>query len=492
MDNPGPTPQRRSARLALLNQSSQHNQTMTDDTNPATDTETATATTEVFATNPFSTNINPATTNGLKLYQSATANRSDDEKLTTSIAKQKEFIDAMKQDATQYSWGILTSQITDGTVKSDILRDFKSLTVDKVRTFTNNIFHHRTSTDLPTTPTNPTMFDIDPATIPEDRKIFYQRVRANIIGLRIINSLSKTSLASLKLKSRLYLWKSSTGEEFYDGPTMLQLCVEKVNPTTRVGVSHLKDALRTAKLATYSYNVLDMTDKMQSYYDEILEKGTKHDDFILDLFRALLTGKNTIFTSFIQRKHDAWDEGKDILSDDLIRDAVTKYQNMVALKTWDQSEPGNSKIAALTTQLKELQDSINSNKTTTTPSNNDFTSTSKTGFLAVAEWRKTKSFGDTVTKDGKTWHWCSKQHNGGKGMYVTHKEEDHTDWQDRKKSRASTQDSSKLKDSTNTTSTSTNKSMTLSDNLKAAMVSKFKCSSDDALKLWNDVVKQSN
>jgi hypothetical protein len=180
------------------------------------------------------------------------------------------------------------------------------------------------------------------------------------------------------------------------------------------------------------------------------------------------------------------------LSDDLIRDAVTKYQNMVALKTWTNSEPSNSKIAALTTQLRELQDSIRSNKTSDNSSNKQSGSGANSGFLAVAEWRKTKSHGDTVDKDGKTWHWCSKQHNGGKGMYVTHKEEDHVDWQDRKKSRGTGAGVSKSDDAANKSSSSANKNMTLSDNLKAAMVSKFKCSSSDAMKLWSEVVEQSN
>ena len=36
---------------------------------------------EVFETNPYSGNINPASTNGLKLYQAATSDRDDDEKL---------------------------------------------------------------------------------------------------------------------------------------------------------------------------------------------------------------------------------------------------------------------------------------------------------------------------------------------------------------------------------------------------------------------------
>lgn len=77
-------------------------------------------------------------------------------------------------------------------------------------------------------------------------------------------------------------------------------------------------------------------------------------------------------------------------------------------------------------------------------------------------------------------------------MYVTHKEEDHVDWQDRKRSGTSGKSVSKGDDSSNKSDTSTNKSMTLSENLKAAMVSKFKCSSGDAMKLWSEVVEQSN
>ena len=49
----------------------------------------------VFETNPFGVEINPATTAGLKLYQAATAARSDEDLLSLTIAAAPQFIDAM-------------------------------------------------------------------------------------------------------------------------------------------------------------------------------------------------------------------------------------------------------------------------------------------------------------------------------------------------------------------------------------------------------------
>lgn len=76
---------------------------------------------EVFETNPYSGNINPASTNGLKLYQAATSDKDDDEKLDASIKKSTQFIEAMKADSAKFSWLKLISSIpVDGSNK-DIL-----------------------------------------------------------------------------------------------------------------------------------------------------------------------------------------------------------------------------------------------------------------------------------------------------------------------------------------------------------------------------------
>ena len=105
------------------------------------------------------------------------------------------------------------------------------------------------------------------------------------------------------------------------------------------------------------------------------------------------------------------------------------------------------------------------------------------GKTEVAAWRFHKNHGDSVEKDGQTWYWCLK-HNNNKGLYLTHWHEDHdkrSQFFSKKKDRNA--GSNDQKDSSHY-----KKKMALSDNLKAAMVSKFKCSDTDARKLWSEVV----
>jgi hypothetical protein len=444
-------------------------------------TTQATSTTEVktFSANPFNSDINPSTSNGLKLFTTGTAPRKD--KLNATLANSKPFLEAMRDDSADFGWGILISNIKVNGVKKQILENFTDLDVDKVRISMNPIFFHRTSTDLPPTKNKPKMFSIDPVNNEQDRPIFYSRVRANMIGMRIFNSLSDESKKSIRSKSALWSWTSEDGEQFYDGVTMLQILVTKVKPSTRVGLTDLKDKIRSAKLVNFSENVADMLDNMGDNYLEILKSSGSHEDYLMDLFTALLSTKNDVFKSFIQRQKDDWETGKDLDADELIAAATEKYNNMVRQKTWKTSESSTSKIVALATQVKDLQDKLNKVSSTQPPAKE---SSGKGLFLEVAEWRKTKSFGDSVEKDGRQWHWCSIRHNNGKGMYVTHKEEDHHSKYPPRNG------SSDAKSKSSASKQSTNKSMTLSDNLKAAMCSKFKCSAEDAAKLWSDVASQ--
>ena len=73
-----------------------------------------------------------------------------------------------------------------------------------------------------------------------------------------------------------------------------------VNPTTRVGVSELKKLIMRATLPKFDHNVINMLDDMASNYNRILELGSTHEDYLMQLFEALLTTHNTIYENFIQ------------------------------------------------------------------------------------------------------------------------------------------------------------------------------------------------
>lgn len=450
----------------------------------------------VYVTTPYAGDINPGTSNGIKMFNAATQSRDTDEKMQLKVSKSKEFIEAMKDDANAYCWGILTASIEIDGEKYDILKDFPKLNVESVRKSMGKTFYSK-SDEIPTVYTQNRMFDIDPADDEEDRKVFHDRVRANMIGQRILGSLNRNSLKQLKSKKRQYQWTSSTGETFYDGPTMLQICIEIVRPSTRVGVTSLKDQIRACKLSNFGNNVHEMLNNISSLKEQIEDQGGTHDDIIYDTFAALMTSKNERYCTFISNLQDEWDTGaKDYTLESLSEKCVVKYNNMVKAETWNRTTAKDSKIVALTTQVEKLQEQLNNNKYNSHGGGGGGGNKNSGVKLRVEEWRLKKTSGDKVFKDGKQWYWCPHQHNDGKGMYVTHKPEEHTTWKDCKKNgqrfKPGGSNDSQKGSADGGKGSQSKKNMTLSDNMKAAMVSKFKCSETDAAALWTAVCKDSN
>ena len=60
----------------------------------------------------------------------------------------------------------------------------------------------------------------------------------------------------------------------------------------------------------------------------------------------------------IQRLKDAWEIHKNVEPDILIEAALTKYNNMVEQNIWDQKDPTDAKMLALTTKLDFVRASI--------------------------------------------------------------------------------------------------------------------------------------
>jgi len=215
---------------------------------------------------------------------------------------------------------------------------------------------------------------------------------------------------------------------------MLQPNVEKVTPSTRVGIIDLKDKVRAAKFSNFGHSVSHMLDHMNDTYLEITKSGGSYENFIMDLFNALLSSRNIIFNDCIQRTKDEWEVGKDFDADKIIATSIEMYNNMVRQKIWKTQDSSTSKIVVLTAQVKILEDKL---KKGASSYNSNDNSTKPRQFLEVAKWRKTKSFGLSTNKDGRQCHWCSINHNKGNGMYVTHKEEDHGKFLIRKSSNSS-------------------------------------------------------
>ena len=72
---------------------------------------------------------------------------------------------------------------------------------------------------------------------------------------------------------------------------MFYLIFERINPSTRIGVSNLKDEIEKATLAKFGNNVKDLLDNMSSNNYIIKDKGEIYEGFVKHIFRDLLQGQ---------------------------------------------------------------------------------------------------------------------------------------------------------------------------------------------------------
>ena len=101
-----------------------------------------------------------------------------------------------------------------------------------------------------------------------------RRIRASIMRRWIRHSFDKASLKTLDLIKRKFQYKHVTKKTIEeDGPTMDKIIFDRINPSTRVGVSNLVAELSNFTLKDYDQNIVAMSDAFEQTYNDILLKG---------------------------------------------------------------------------------------------------------------------------------------------------------------------------------------------------------------------------
>ena len=78
----------------------------------------------------------------------------------------------------------------------------------------------------------------------------------------------------------------------------------------------------------FDNNFKDMINNIDANYQETVSHSHTHNDYTMHLSDALLTSKNEVFWSTVQRKKDNWEIGSDIDPNALIDESITKLNNM--------------------------------------------------------------------------------------------------------------------------------------------------------------------
>ena len=458
-----------------------------------------------FCSDPYQSDFNPSDSVGSKLWINATKALDSDKQIKVTQANATKFMDLVKTDSRKFYWSPLINLIQNGTAtRRKILEDFDQITLLDVQKQARQIWNNQNANYDDPMPEEFTITDL-PNIAGDDaqRRQFFLRMRSRMIASRLEGVISSESHKSLMLRKKEFTWTDpNDGHPIFDGPTMLKILVQSINPTTRVGVSDYKERISSARMNKFNHDLIKMLDEMESNYNKILELGQQHEDWTLHVFNAMISAKNRVFTDYIQRKKDEWEVGEEVNVDTLINDAKSKYNNMVKQRLWDKQDPNDAKIATLTTELTELKQCVlaTSQLTNGGGGGSDATKTksdNKKKSSNIDKWRTIKK-GDHKKVDGVDYWWCPDHKWEGHfdGLYVTHKPgAEHEEWKkkrDEKRATYKRKKRDKAKDTTTASSSNNDNSLSFSNKMKAAMVTNFQISAEEADELYSAVLENSS
>ena len=87
------------------------------------------------------------------------------------------------------------------------------------------------------------------------------------------------------------------------------LILQKIDPSTVVGLYSVLKKLKNAKLGNYTNNVDTMLTMMESNYKILKDNGKAPENYMHLLLDVLVTGPNHFFNAFIERITDAVESG---------------------------------------------------------------------------------------------------------------------------------------------------------------------------------------
>ena len=338
---------------------------------------------------------------------------------------------------------------------------------------------------------------LDPGANAADKATFYQRVNSGVVSENIKGLLSPKGWEDLMLEKAKFTFTDVTaGVETYDGPCMLKVLLEEVDPTTSVNIELHRQAIEQAKLHAYDNSVTEMIKDIEKHHQAIVSNGSSYEQetYRRHIFAALLSGPNEVFnTHFNAIKSDVdscYGYHANISPKLLLAAAKTQYTNIDKRNEWAKVDPKDAKIMALSTRFDKLEEQKNEAKKPPTGDSGGNAAPGNEivpGTRNLKAWR-TKFVGKKITRDGQEQNWCPHHvDSGGKwnGLYYNnHDEHTHTEWKAKNKEKfRSRSDGAKSEGTNPGGKTPTAGSMQISDALKNALCTNFCVSEDDLNKI---------
>ncbi len=186
-----------------------------------------------------------------------------------------------------------------------------------------------------------------------------------LILLTIRNHITQESSKTFLTHKHEFVFRDKkSASVILSGLILLCKIIEISKPKTIIKVPHLEVELDSIKLwPDMENNLCNLTSKMLQVLQEIHAKSgilsyTKH-RFITNVFHASLTSPTKKFVTFVDTLKNCWIM-EEVTNQATILTSLDKmYKNMGDDGTWVNSNDKDTKIVALTTQLKQTTKKLN-------------------------------------------------------------------------------------------------------------------------------------
>ena len=199
-----------------------------------------------------------------------------------------------------------------------------------------------------------------------------------------------------------------------DGPLLWDFIRRRINPTTTVGASKLKDEIESKTASAFGNDIVQYNTWFEDTRDKIFkEEGDGYNEYLRSMFRAYMTCDDEEFVDAIKDERRKWMQGKlgpKYTYRDLMDLGRLTFNNLVDEGSWSTKPPkakdAEKNYLALATQLMTQMAAMKSD----TKDSSSFTpkgSANTDGPRTYLPWRF-ENPDNKATKDirGSTMKWC--------------------------------------------------------------------------------------
>ena len=93
------------------------------------------------------------------------------------------------------------------------------------------------------------MTNLDPCNVDDDKKIFYSQVDSQLVAELINHLLTNAEYSKLMLKNNMFTFQDDTTDnKIIDGPLLLKLLFDRINPKVFLGVGVIRQKPKAKKI----------------------------------------------------------------------------------------------------------------------------------------------------------------------------------------------------------------------------------------------------